>query len=376
MKKKLFPLALALALCLGLTVPALAAERTVYLDGYHHTGREDYFQGSEEASKEDSQLSVTGDFESCGTVSVEDSFPMPVYHSDGPVTVTVIGGIDEDFSYDDLEDGSYHANLYEARVHAGSYDAGAKAYIMTQNDVLYFDGKVARETDITIEEQVKTGGGKDGDDIYNGAKVTLSEPGIYEVTAFYQAAEGGCRAIFWIGQNPEGGAPAEPADEPAKPAFTDVAENSPFKDAIAWAVEQNITKGTSATTFGPTTLCTHNHILTFLWRANGSPASEGANDFEKAIAWAKSKGLAETIDGSAACTRAQTMVYLWKLAGRPKTEASSAFTDVAADADYTQAVAWAVAQGVTKGTSATTFGPDNTCTRGQIVTFLYRNLAK
>jgi len=125
-----------------------------------------------------------------------------------------------------------------------------------------------------------------------------------------------------------------PAPAPTVAGFTDVAESSPFKDAIVWAVDQNITKGTSATTFGPSNTCTHNHILTFLWRANGSPASEGENDFAKAIAWAKEKGLAETIDGGAACTRAETMMYLWKLAGSPKTEANDTFTDVAADADY------------------------------------------
>ncbi len=175
-------------------------------------------------------------------------------------------------------------------------------------------------------------------------------------------------------------APA-PAPEPApagKPVFTDVAENSPFKDAIAWAVEKGVTNGTTPTTFGPSSTCTHNHILTFLWRANGSPAAEGEGDFAKAAAWARSKGLlsGDAFDGGAACTRSQTMMYLWKLAGSPETAVNSAFADVAADADYAQAVAWAVEKGITNGISASAFGPDNTCTRGQIVTFLYRNLAK
>jgi len=175
-----------------------------------------------------------------------------------------------------------------------------------------------------------------------------------------------------------------PTDMTAAPSssagtgFTDVPANSPFKDAIAWAVEKKVTAGTSKTTFGPANPCTQNHILTFLWRANGSPAAEGANDFAKAAAWAASKGLLDggSFDGTKACTRSETMVYLWTLAGRPATAANDTFNDVAADASYAQAVAWAVAQGITSGTSKTTFSPNTVCTRGQIVTFLHRAVGK
>ena len=165
--------------------------------------------------------------------------------------------------------------------------------------------------------------------------------------------------------------------------FTDVAENSPFRAAIGWAVKEGITNGTSATTFSPGNTCTTAQILTFLWRANGSPDSDAAcpatdvaatSPFYKALCWANEKKLMTNGTGSAPCTRASAVTYLWKLAGSPKMTVNDSFTDVPADADYAQAVAWAVEQGVTNGVSATAFAPNNTCTRGQIVTFLYRNM--
>jgi hypothetical protein len=124
-------------------------------------------------------------------------------------------------------------------------------------------------------------------------------------------------------------------------------------------------------------------ILTFLWRANGSPNSNAAcpasdvaetSPFYKALCWANEKDLMTKGSGSTPCTRAAAVTYLWKLAGSPKMSVNSSFTDVPASADFAQAVAWAVEQGVTNGVSASEFAPDSTCTRGQIVTFLYRNL--
>ncbi len=329
MKKKLLSLALAMALCLGLTVPALAANPFSVTDLEEvsiFTSSSCAITFSDVVSEEDTPDSRGKQFHvynlSADAIVTINWAPVEGKESDAIVPLLMasasklINGACET-KYIEMKDVNYSCTLTKADMLA--LDPDAKYFSMS---LAYAD---------------------------------MGSSGPYYVTF--------------------GGSSAEtPADVPAAPAFTDVAADSPFKDAIAWAVEQKITNGTSATTFGPSNTCTHNHILTFLWRANGSPASEGANDFEKAIAWAKSKGLAETIDGGAACTRAQTMMYLWKLAGSPETAVNDTFTDVAADADYAQAVAWAVAQGVTKGTSATTFGPDNTCTRGQIVTFLYRNM--
>ena len=174
---------------------------------------------------------------------------------------------------------------------------------------------------------------------------------------------------------------------PVTPVFTDVAETSPFAAAVAWAVEAGITAGTTETTFSPETPCTHNHILTFLWRSSGAPAAKIENpfpnvdpsgDFGKAAIWAYEQGLVDgkAFPGAEPCTRAQTMTYLWKLAGSPKTSPTQDFADGAADAPYAQAVAWAVAQGITTGVTETSFAPDAVCSRGQIVTFLHRDRSR
>ena len=183
--------------------------------------------------------------------------------------------------------------------------------------------------------------------------------------------------------------PAEttkPAETPAAPAFTDVAATSPFAKAISWAVEKKITNGTTPTTFAPGTTCTRGHILTFLWRSQGSPEPTIANPykdeipgaFQKAAIWAHEKGLVsgDTFGSAVPCTRASSVTYMWKLAGGPEAKAAS-FKDVDASSDYAKAISWAVEQGVTNGTGdGTTFSPENTCTRGQIVTFLFRAYAK
>lgn len=189
---------------------------------------------------------------------------------------------------------------------------------------------------------------------------------------------------------PEETKPEETAPEtPAVNPFTDVEETSPFYSAILWAVEKEITAGTTATTFSPATTCTRAHILTFLWRAAGSPEPASAENpftdvpenayYLKAALWAAEKGIVETgetFGPFTPCTRASTVVYLWKHAGSPEVTSEKTFSDVAADAGYAAAVAWAVENGVTAGTSETTFSPENICTRGQIVTFLNRYLAK
>ncbi len=169
--------------------------------------------------------------------------------------------------------------------------------------------------------------------------------------------------------------------------FSDVPETAYFAAPVAWAVEKEITTGTTETTFAPNDTCTKAQILTFLWRAKGqieptidNPFSDVTeeNYYYKAALWAYENGLLEgdIFDGSVPCTRAMTVTYLWKLAGRPTASAACGFTDVDSGAEYAQAVAWCVEQGITTGTGDTTFSPDNICTRGQIVTFLYRALAE
>lgn len=171
-----------------------------------------------------------------------------------------------------------------------------------------------------------------------------------------------------------------------KSGFSDVADSAYYANAVKWAVDKKITSGTSATTFSPDDTCTRAQILTFLWRAVGSPKSNSPvpfgdvnseDYFADASSWAKGKDMVSgsNFEPDTPCTRAFTVIYLWKNAGSPKTEISDKFSDVNANSDYAQAVAWAVNNGVTSGTSATTFSPVDTCTRGQIVTFLNRALS-
>lgn len=179
------------------------------------------------------------------------------------------------------------------------------------------------------------------------------------------------------------------ATQPTVPTvggFTDVKTGDFFAEPVKWAVEKGITEGTSETTFSPAADCYTAQILSFLWRANGSPKPTGSNPFTDvkssdfyadAAIWAYEKGMVSgtTFGGNTLCTRSMAVMYMWKAAGSPSAKAAS-FADVPAGADYAQAVAWAVEQKITSGTSATTFSPDDICTRGQIVSFLYRGLAK
>ena len=162
--------------------------------------------------------------------------------------------------------------------------------------------------------------------------------------------------------------------------FTDVAAGAYYADAVAWAVEKGITTGTGSNTFSPEITCTTAQILTFLWRANGSPAPAGSDAsvpagqyYSDAANWALEKGLTDSFTADTPCTRLATVTYLWKLAGSPAVTDENPFTDVTGDA---QAVVWAMNEGITTGSSATTFSPDVICTRGQIVTFLHRDLAE
>lgn len=164
--------------------------------------------------------------------------------------------------------------------------------------------------------------------------------------------------------------------ESAVGGFTDVNQSNYYADAVLWAVKNDITNGTSKKTFSPDTTCNQAQILTFLWRAKGEPAPATAvtgDYYAEAAQWAREQGLTNNFSAEAPCTRAMVVTYLWKLAGSPNMGFST-FSDVPSNADYSQAVAWAVARGITTGTSTTnnTFSPDMTCTRGQIVTFLYR----
>ena len=176
-------------------------------------------------------------------------------------------------------------------------------------------------------------------------------------------------------------------EEPIR--FTDVPEGAYYYDAVYWAVENGVTVGATATTFNPGGSCTRAQMVTFLWRAAGSPepattvnpfTDVDANDYYyEAVLWAVENGVtvgatATTFNPGGECTRSQMVTFLWRAAGEPGTGTSSnPFTDVDADDYYCEAVLWAVENGITVGATATTFAPVAVCTRAQAVTFLYRD---
>ena len=176
--------------------------------------------------------------------------------------------------------------------------------------------------------------------------------------------------------------------EPASNPFTDVYESDYYYDAVLWAVANGVTNGTTATTFSPNAPVTRAQMVTFLWRAYGSPKATGSNPFADvsadawyydAVLWAVANGVtvgtsATTFSPDAPVTRSQAVTFQWRAAGSPALSGGS-FADVAAGAYYANAVTWAVAGGITNGTGGNKFSPEVTVTRAQAVTFLWRELA-
>lgn len=209
----------------------------------------------------------------------------------------------------------------------------------------------------------------------DGKKLTLTDKGDGKYSFVMPGSKVEVSASFVQVQKPE---------EPSP--YRDVSKDSYYYDAVQWASDKGITNGVADGMFAPDWVCTRGQIVTFLWRSVGSPApktaempfADVAEDayYAQAILWAVENGITKgtsetTFSPDQTCTRAHAVAFLYRLAGSPAVTGSS-FQDVAADAYYNAAVAWAVQQGITNGTSETTFSPDETCTRAQIVTFLYR----
>ena len=209
----------------------------------------------------------------------------------------------------------------------------------------------------------------------DGKKLTLTDKGDGKYTFVMPGSKVEVSASFAQVQKPE---------EPSP--YRDVSKDSYYYDAVQWASDKGITNGVSDGVFAPDWVCTRGQIVTFLWRSVGSPApktaempfADVAEDayYAQAVLWAVENGITKgtsetTFSPDQTCTRAHAVAFLYRLAGSPAVTGNS-FQDVAADAYYNAAVAWAVQQGITNGTSETTFSPDETCTRAQIVTFLYR----
>ena len=174
---------------------------------------------------------------------------------------------------------------------------------------------------------------------------------------------------------------------PQTGVFVDVATGSYYEDAVDWAVGNGITQGTDATHFAPDGICTRAQAVAFLWRAAGSPKPEtrtmpfadvpAGSYYYDAVLWAVENGIAKgtsdtTFSPNMTCTRAQIVAFLWRSEKSPAAGTANPFADVKSTAYYADAVLWAVKENITRGTTNTTFSPDADCTRAQIVTFLYR----
>lgn len=336
MRKNLASLLLALVLCLGLTVPAAAADQKITV------GEETYEALLQAIMSETKADAVTVRLDSDVTLT----------------SAVVIGSSD----YNGLFSAPQTVTAHNVTIDLNGYTLTAA------KDCAVFEVQKDYTLTIVDNSQAKTG---------------KLDCGVKEAVV---VAQGATYNALPASQEP----PAETTEEkpageaPAANPFTDVASDAYYYDPVLWAVGKGITTGRTETTFVPNETCTEANILTFLWRASGEPAAAVTENpfgeavsadayYYKAALWAfEKKMIDETFAPNTACTRAQAVYFMWMAAGAPTDAAAAAFTDVAADASYAAAVNWAVAQGVTTGRTETTFAPAETCTRGNIVTFLYR----
>lgn len=368
MSKKFLSLALALALCLGLTVPAFADAAYDYTSTmYSEIGGEAsvyYHNYSANGYTDPSAENVTFSVAPVGVAKIRWEGPWnaseySVYVFDQDCVVTRKDGLPfNSFSlpsmYGDVGYSVGMGNEYWTHVEEewSWVEAGAAGIRVGRDDGWAFQFS------------------PDGED---WSPLMMSKKGLDTVFPFEDTENDTTGTV--LEYRPLSTQPTVPTVG----GFTDVKTGDYFADPVLWAVEKKITAGTSATTFAPNATCTQSQILTFLWRAKGEPKPtgtvSGTQYYATAAQWAKEQGLTDNFSAEADCTRAMVVTYLWKLAGSPKTGTSN-FTDVSANADYAQAVAWAVEQGITSGTGNGQFSPASTCTRGQIVSFLYRAFAK
>lgn len=250
----------------------------------------------------------------------------------------------------------------------------------TENGSLSVTPKNAKKgSDVTVTATPDKG--YEVDDIVakdaKGNKLTLKDNGDGTYTFTMPASKVTVTAAF----------AEKKADEPVAPEklFADVSAEEYYYEAVKWASENGVTGGIGENFFGANLPCTRAQIVTFLWRAAGSPEPKGMSGFvdvsadayyAKAVAWAVEQGIvsgtsATTFNPDAVCTRAQSVAFLYRAFGE-KVNKAAGFSDVSADAYYADAVAWAVENGVASGIGGGLFAPDQDCARGQIVAFLYR----
>ena len=249
------------------------------------------------------------------------------------------------------------------------------------------ESEVAEETDGSVS--LSTGSAKKGDTV----TITVTPDPYYQVEEVIVKDSNG--KIIEVTENKDGTFSFEmPASKVSVEAvyvwenpFVDVAEGTFYIDAVEWALKNGITEGTGEDTFSPVASCTRAQMVTFLWRAAGSPEPASADCqfadmdmnsyYGKAVLWAVENGITNGTTGATfspdmECSRAQMAAFLCRMADGEAVSDESTFVDVKADAYYAESVQWAVENGITEGIGEGKYSPDAVCTRGQMVTFLYR----
>lgn len=389
MKKRLLSLFLTLALTMGLTIPAFAADstkaehlRTISLtysiDGHTFGSVGERFEGTDTASKwtltypdfeawnnsDDTVPNVTEDYDGYYAVRQDTVFTVTNTSRAGQNSVIQIylyeytkgaGGI---YEWTEFPHGRYLTKSGEFILDYASPDGFGGLVELKPGESCQFKLPEFNAGSIYKVDAEKL-------DLEHSQIVTDEWGNSYEEAPYYNK---------WAMFKVDNAAVDKYLAEHNAPAFSDVPAGEWYAAPVDWAVSKDITNGTGNGEFSPGKQCTHAQILTFLYRAARGQGKAEAADMDKAVTWAREKGMIDgSFNGSEPCTRADAVNYIWQALGRQDAPASS-FTDVDPNASYAKAVDWAVANGVTNGTNTaqTEFSPDNICTRGHIVTFLHR----
>lgn len=381
MKKRLISLAMAMVLCLGLTVPALADDPSVTMEDALDDIAITYDIGSGDLSTTEILQPITTG-ESYEDEPVEKEEYKGFYYA-RKNTVFTVKNVDTD---DDKtliqiyvkpfykESDSYYEtdNPYDNYLTNGDgfYENYIDPDVEPANGLVELAAGESKQFSFPVFESEE-------DVIWRVSLHVLYPPYEYEycTSSLFLLDDHAVDTIL------AGGDPSQPT-APAS-GFEDVPDGAYYTEAVTWAVDNEIAQGDGQGHFFPDQDCTAEQILTFIWRAYGSPDStatcpfQGVKDtspYYKALCWAGEKGIVDdTGSSSAPCTREMAVTYLWKAAGSPEPTISATFSDV--PDSCAKAVSWAVENEITQGTGGGLFSPDVVCSRGQIATFLYRDLA-
>ena len=383
MKKKILSLLLAvLMICALLPFGAMAADQPVYADLIMDVTSPDDFGMLKDLNGDGlPELFIVWDngdtpFGQIFTIENGKAKKLIELAYDGPA-------IRETSDYADMEIVSNGDKGLVVTIVETNYDAGESGVFWNEGTVTFYQltNGALKETDVMRYKLLMI----DGTDNFYPERSTITRNGRTisgdEMNAVFESIAQ--RALPYY--------PMEQVYNAATGFFQDVPRGEYYTEPVGWALRKGITNGTSSVDFSPMADCTRGQVVTFLWRAAGGPKPTSTRNpfsdvkpsdyYYNAVLWAVEKGITNgtsptTFSPNSPCTRGQVVTFLWRYAGMPKTSGSNPFSDVKTGEYYYDAVLWASGKNVTNGTSPTTFSPNNTCTRGQIVTFLFRAIAE